>query len=78
MGLFTIAGMIALWARLQFVPEWSVFALYSIVSAIVALILVIISIILMKGKYRGLVERIMVTPYQLYYFILPLMVFLNN
>ena len=78
MGFFTIAGMIALWARLQFVTEWSVFAFYSLVSAIVALILVIISIIFMKGKYRGLVERIMVTPYQLYYFILPLMIFLNN
>jgi len=78
MGLLTIAGMVALWSRLQFVTGWSVFASYSLVSATVALILVIISLIFVKSKYRGLLERLMVTPYQLYYFILPLMVFLNN
>ena len=39
---------------------------------------VIISAIFAKGAYRGLIERIMVTPYQLYYFILGLMVFLYN
>jgi drug/metabolite transporter (DMT)-like permease len=78
MGLLTIAGMVALWSRLQDVSGWSVFASYSLISAIVALILVIVSLIFVKGKYRGLLERIMVTPYQLYYFILPLMVFLNN
>lgn len=78
MGLLTIAGMVALWFRLQDVAGWSVFASYSLISAIVALILVIISLIFVTSKYRGLLERIMVTPYQLYYFILPLMVFLNN
>jgi len=78
MGLLTIAGMVALWSRLQFVTGWSGFASYSLVSATVALILVIISLIFVKSKYRGLLERLMVTPYQLYYFILPLMVFLNN
>ena len=78
MGILTIAGMVALWFRLQFVTGWSVFASYSLVSATVALILVIISLIFVKSKYRGLLERLMVTPYQLYYFILPFMVFLNN
>lgn len=78
MGLLTIAGMVALWSRLQDVSGWSVFASYSLISAIVALLLVIISLIFVTGSYRGLLERIMVTPYQLYYFILPLMVFLNN
>jgi hypothetical protein len=78
MGMLTIAGMIALWFRLHMVPGWSVFATYSLVSAIVALILLIISGIFIEGKYRGLLERFGVTPFQLYYFVLPLMVFLNN
>lgn len=77
-GLLTIAGMVALWVRLQFVAEWSAFAIYSLISAIISLILIIISGIFATGKYRGLLERLGVTPYQLYYFILSLMVFLNN
>ena len=78
MGMLTIAGMIALWFRLNMVPGWSAFATYSLISAIVALIIMIISSIFIKGKYRGILERFGVTPFQLYYFILPLMVFLNN
>jgi hypothetical protein len=77
-GLLTIAGMVALWFRLQPVEEWSMFALYSLISAVVSLILVIISGIFIKSKYRGLLERFGVTPYQLYYFISSLMVFLHN
>ena len=77
-GLLTIAGMVALWFRLQFVVGWSAFATYSLVSAIVSFILVIISGRFIKSKYRGLLERLGVTPYQLYYFMLSLMVFLNN
>jgi hypothetical protein len=78
MGILTIAGMIALWFRLKEVTGWSTFAIYSLISAIVALILMIISSIFIKGQYRGLLERLGVTPFQLYYFILPLMVFMNN
>ncbi len=78
MGILTIAGMIALWFRLKEVSGWSAFATYSLVSAIVALILMIISSIFIKGNYRGLLERLGVTPFQLFYFILPLMIFLNN
>ncbi len=77
-GLLTIAGMVALWFRLASVEGWSTFANYSLVSAIVSFILVIIAAIFMKGKYRGLVERPMVTAFQLYYFITSLMVFLTN
>ena len=77
-GLLTIVGMVALWFRLQFIETWSIFAVYSLISAIVALILVIISGIFINSKYRGLLERFGVTPYQLYYFILSLMVFLHN
>jgi hypothetical protein len=78
MGIFAISGMVALWIRLQFVPLWSVFAIFSLISAILSLVGVIISAIFASGKYRGIIERIMVTPFQLFYFILALMVFLNN
>ena len=77
-GIVTIAGMVALWIRLQLVEVWSIFAIYSLISAIVSFILVIISGVFIKSKYRGLLERFGVTPYQLYYFVLSLMVFLNN
>lgn len=78
MGILTIAGMMALWFRLNKVTGWGTFATYSLISAISALILLIISGIFIEGKYRGLLERIGVTPFQLFYFILPLMIFLNN
>jgi hypothetical protein len=77
-GILTIAGMVFLWLRLQSVPAWSAFAIYSLISAIVSFILIIISGIFATGNYRGLLERIGVTPYQLYYFVISLMVFLNN
>ena len=78
MGILTVAGMIALWFRLKDVTGWSNFAYFSLISAIVSLILLIISGIFVKGNYRGLLERLGVTPFQLFYFILPLMIFLNN
>jgi hypothetical protein len=78
MGILTISGMIALWYRFQLVPRWQAFANYSLFSAIIALILLIISGIFITSKYRGLLERIGVTPFQVYYFILPLMIFLNS
>ena len=78
MGILTVAGMIALWFRLKDVTGWSSFAYFSLISAIVALILLIISGIFVQGNYRGLLERLGVTPFQLFYFILPLMIFLNN
>jgi hypothetical protein len=77
-GLLTIGGMVAMWFRLQSVAWWDAFATYSLISAVVSLILVIISGIFIKSKYRGILERIGVTPYQLYYFLLSLMVYLNN
>ena len=78
MGMLTIAGMIALWFRLNMVLGWNTFATYSLISAIVALILLIISGIFIGGKYRGFLERLGVTSFQLFYFILPVMIFLNN
>ena len=78
MGILTVAGMIALWFRLKDVTGWTSFAYFSLISAIVALILLIISGIFIESNYRGLLERLGVTPFQLFYFILPLIIFLNN
>lgn len=78
MGIFAIVGMVTLWIRLESVPSWRGFAIFSLISAILSIVGVIISSIFAAGKYRGIIERIMVTPFQLFYFILSLMVFLNN
>lgn len=77
-GFLVIGGMIALYFRLAGVVEWSTFVFYSLVSAVVAVILVVISLVLVKSNYRGLIERIMVSNYMVYYFVLALMVFLTN
>ncbi len=77
-GILTIIGMIALWLRLQSIPIWSAFATFSLITAIVSAILVTISGIFAQGKYRGILERLGVTPYMVYYFVLSLMVFLVN
>jgi len=77
-GILTIIGMVALWLRLQSVAAWSVFATFSLISAIVSVILIIISGIFVTSKYRGILERFGVSPYQIYYFVLSLMVFLVN
>ena len=77
-GFLNIVGMVALWFRLSSVSVWSDFAWFSLISAIVSLVLVAISLIFIKSKYRGLVERVMVSPYQIYYFVISLMVFLTN
>lgn len=77
-GILTIGGMVALWIRLQDVAAWSAFATYSLISAVSALILFIIAGIFITSRYRGLLERFGVTPFELYYFVLALMVFLNN
>jgi len=77
-GILTIAGMVALWLRLQVIVGWSAFATFSLISSIVSAILIIISGIFATGKYRGILERFGVAPYQVYYFVLSLMVFLVN
>jgi len=77
-GILTIGGMLALWFRLESVEGWSLFANYSLISAIVSFVLIIISGIFIKSRFRGLLERFGVTPFQLYYFMLGLTVFLTN
>ena len=77
-GLLTISGMFVLWSQLEAVEGWRAFATYSLITAIVALALIIISGIFIKSRFRGLLERFGVTPFQVYYFVLGLMVFLSN
>ena len=77
-GFLNIVGMVALWFGLVSVNVWNDFAWFSLISAVISLVLVVLSLVFIKSMYRGLVERIMVTPYQLYYFVISLMVFLTN
>jgi len=77
-GILTIAGMIALWFQLESVETWSLFANYSLISAIVSIVLMVISSIFIKTRFRGLLERFAVTPFQVFYFTLALMVYLTN
>jgi len=77
-GIFTIAGMIVLWFELALDAVWSTFATFSLATAIISLIFVIASAIAAKTNYLGLVERFMVSTYQIYYFIIALMVFITN
>jgi len=77
-GILTIAAMVLMFVRLRLVDGWIGFAVFSLVTAIVSLILVIISGIFAGTKYLGLVERFMVSSYQIYYFVFGLMLFLRN
>ena len=77
-GIFTIGGMIALWFRLESVGGWSLFANYSLISAIISLVLMMISGIFVKSRFRGLLERFGVTPFEVFYFMLAFMVFITN
>jgi hypothetical protein len=77
-GFLATAGMVALWFRLESVVEWSTFANFSLITGILSLILAIATSAATKTNYLGLVERFMVSTYQIYYFVLALMVFLTN
>jgi hypothetical membrane protein len=77
-GILTIGGMVALWFRLESIEVWSLFADYMLISAIIALVLMMISGIFIKSRFRGLLERFGVTPFEVFYFILALMVYLTN
>ena len=52
--------------------------LNSALAGIVSLILVVLTAKATATNYLGLVERFMVSTYQVYYFVLALMVFLNS
>ncbi|MHA2357409.1 MAG: DUF998 domain-containing protein [Candidatus Heimdallarchaeaceae archaeon] len=77
-GILIIISMVFLWFRLKLLEGWIGFAWFSLISAPLTLIFVILSGIFGGGEYMGLVERFMVSYYQIYYFAISLMVFLQN
>jgi hypothetical protein len=77
-GVLMIPAMVLMFVRLKLIDGWQGFAVYSLVSAPVTLILVMVTGFFTGSKYMGLVERFMVSKYQIYYFITALMVFLKN
>lgn len=77
-GILVMVSMVFFWLQTKSIDGWIGFALFSLVSAPVTLILVAISGIFGGGPYMGLVERLMVSYYQVYYFVITLMVYLNN
>jgi len=77
-GLLTIAGMVTLWVQLESLEGWSNFATFSLTAAITSSIFMIVAAILIKSKYRGLIERIAVSIFQTFYFGISLTVFLTN
>ena len=77
-GILIIAAMVFMFFRLRYTEGWKGFAIYSLVSAPVTIILVIVMGYFTGGEYMGLVERFMVSKYQIFYLITGLMVFLRN
>jgi hypothetical protein len=77
-GIVLLPAMVLMFFRLRSTAGWQGFAVYSLVSAPVTLILVILTGYFTGSKYMGLIERFMVSKYQLYYFVTGLMVFLRN
>jgi hypothetical protein len=77
-GILIIAAMVLMFFRFRFTDDWKGFGIYSLVSAPVTLILVIVTGYFTGGEYMGLAERFMVSKYQIYYFVTALMVFLRN
>ncbi|MGC9779896.1 MAG: hypothetical protein HZR80_11685 [Candidatus Heimdallarchaeota archaeon] len=77
-GILTITAMVFMFFRLRSVEGWSGFAIYSLIAAIVSLILVLVSGIFITSNYMGLIERFMVSSYQIFYFVFGLMVYLRN
>ena len=77
-GLLTIAGMLILWLQLRDTQELEAFAVFSVLNAVSALMLFIIAGIFITSRYRGLLERIAVTPFQVYYFVLAIFIFMNG
>lgn len=77
-GILVMSAMILLWLRTKTIVGWIGFAWFSLVSVPIMLILMALSGIFGGGPYMGLVERFMVSYFQIYYFIIALILYLNN
>ncbi|NHJ33112.1 MAG: DUF998 domain-containing protein [Asgard group archaeon] len=78
MGILQIVAMFFLYFRLRQVVGWNGFAIFTLVSAIVSLVLVGIMSFFGGKPYMGLAERFMASSYQIYYFAFALVVYFNN
>ena len=70
-GIFVMVSMILLWLRTKAITGWIGFAWFSLVSVPVMLVLMALSGIFGGGPYMGLVERFMVSYFQVSHFIVP-------
>ena len=77
-GIFVMSSMILLWLRTKVLAGWIGFAWFSLVSVPVMLVLMVISGIFGGGPYMGLTERFMISYFQVYYFVIALMLYLRN
>ena len=73
-----IAAMVLMYFRLRSADGWSGFAIFQLVSAPVLLAGVLIMIPFTGSNYMGLVERFMVSSYQIFYFVSGLVVYMKN
>ena len=77
-GIFCMAAMVFFWLRTKSLESWIGFGWFSLISIPVMLILMAISGIFGGGPYMGLVERFMVSYFQIFYFTISFWVFLRN
>lgn len=77
-GILVLTSMVFLWYHTKTVAGWIGFAWFSLASLPILVVLMVISGIFGGGPYMGLTERFMVSYFQIYYFVIALMVFLNN
>jgi hypothetical protein len=77
MGIIQITAMVFMYVRLRLVEGWQDFAIINLVAAILSLVLVIVMGFFGGKRYMGLVERIMVSEYQIYYFVSALLIIIK-
>ena len=77
-GVLMIAAMVLMYFRLRGSAAWRGFALFQLIAAPVLLAGVIIMVPFTGSRHMGLVERFMVSGYQIFYFVSGLFVFLGN
>jgi len=77
-GVLMIVAMVLMYFRLRDSAQWRDFALFQLIAAPVLLAGVLVMVPFTGSKYMGLVERFMVSGYQIFYFVSGLLVFLRN
>ena len=77
-GIVGITGMVFLWLRAKKLDGWVGFGWFSLASAIICVIFVIVQFIYTGSEIMGLIERFMVTWYQIFYLVNALWVFIRN